>query len=489
MVLSTATDRLLAEKLADPQMELNEEESIALLNHCVMQGEKNAQRIEGKDMTIVMGNTGAGKSTFVNWLGGCQMECKSPQEAKELYDVAVMKPVVVVKEGSKPAAVMPIGHAKKSKTFLPQVANGICDCPGFVDNRGAEINIANAVNIRMALEAAMSVRIVVLVDYNSLGINRDAGISDMLEICTHLFGSQEAMMAHKNSLLIGITKAPPDAELPSVVNYIVDGAPETMRDLADRVFLYDPLDKGNKSFWDRCTCQKKLRELKAIPQDKSDKLFKTVLSDSDVMELLQLVRKQGESFRKHLLYRQYEQASRCWSNLNRLRIIDHDEVKQMLTEDQQKVQAMVNIMVSKFRDNCANYRFDGPDEAIKQLDVLKEIDAHFGKFDPPIMDLDIEKQEKYLKSSQDKKKNDKLRAYALAGTTAVLAGMATGGLAGAAALGAAAAEAGGAAFVAAETAAASNVVAATIGAGATALANVVLRRKLWNKEEKEGKPP
>ena len=51
--------------------------------------------------------------------------------------------------------IVKIGHSKTSQTFLPSVvdpregseAKGLifCDCPGFEDNRGAEINIANAV--------------------------------------------------------------------------------------------------------------------------------------------------------------------------------------------------------------------------------------------------------------------------------------------------------------------------------------------------------
>ena len=40
---------------------------------------------------------------------------------------------------------MKIGHTNKSMTFTPDVAKSdnftLCDCPGFLDNRGAAINI------------------------------------------------------------------------------------------------------------------------------------------------------------------------------------------------------------------------------------------------------------------------------------------------------------------------------------------------------------
>ena len=75
-------------------------------------------------------------------------------------------------EGGPLDEVMPIGHTKKSHTFIPQIetvdGHTWCDCPGFLDNRGAEINIANAVNIKVALANAKSAKIIVLINYFSL---------------------------------------------------------------------------------------------------------------------------------------------------------------------------------------------------------------------------------------------------------------------------------------------------------------------------------
>lgn len=52
---------------------------------------------------------------------------------------------------------MQIGHSQISETFVPTIvkfdSDGtlIIDCPGFLDNRGSEINVANAVNIKNTL--------------------------------------------------------------------------------------------------------------------------------------------------------------------------------------------------------------------------------------------------------------------------------------------------------------------------------------------------
>ena len=58
--------------------------------------------------------------------------------------------VVRVKLDSSIPELMPIGHSNQSMTFIPSVASvytpegafTFLDCPGFLDSRGPEINIA-----------------------------------------------------------------------------------------------------------------------------------------------------------------------------------------------------------------------------------------------------------------------------------------------------------------------------------------------------------
>ena len=45
-----------------------------MLSQCVALGREQASRAEGGAAVAVIGNTGAGKSTFVNYLHGCEME-------------------------------------------------------------------------------------------------------------------------------------------------------------------------------------------------------------------------------------------------------------------------------------------------------------------------------------------------------------------------------------------------------------------------------
>jgi hypothetical protein len=53
--------------------------------------------------------------------------------------------VVRVKAGSSRKELVAIGHKNQSETFIPSVARSeatnfvFLDCPGFMDNRGAEV--------------------------------------------------------------------------------------------------------------------------------------------------------------------------------------------------------------------------------------------------------------------------------------------------------------------------------------------------------------
>lgn len=63
----------------------------------------------------------------------------------------------------------------------------ICDSPGFGDNAGVEVDIANGVGMINALHGAASVRVVVLLAYDALLSNRMRGAIEIGEIISNLF--------------------------------------------------------------------------------------------------------------------------------------------------------------------------------------------------------------------------------------------------------------------------------------------------------------
>ena len=93
-----------------------------------------------------------------------------------------------------------------------------CDCPGFLDNRGAEINFANAVNIKHALQEDKCVKVLILINYHSLFADCARDLTDMLNICTHLFGSTANLEHFQEALLLGVTQVPEDGDLNPLEN-------------------------------------------------------------------------------------------------------------------------------------------------------------------------------------------------------------------------------------------------------------------------------
>ena len=410
-------EALLQRKLKAPDVILDDAESIALLTYCVSLGEENTQRLIGKQAVIVIGNTGAGKSTFVNHLLGCEMMKKSP---RELGMKGVGKVVVVrsAAEGGPLDEIMPIGHTKISKTFVPQVQEDLthaelvyCDCPGFLDNRGAEVNIANAVNIRRLLQSSSDVRVIVLINYHSLKADRGRGLRETLEICTQLFGSSAQLVRHRGSLLLGITQVPSDeADLEGLREWLLEDSPAVMSSLCEQLFLYDPIDDRSGDYLSRASFVATLRDLQVIPRRDAGKLFHTVLTDSDEKTLLKVVEKQGKQLREHLRSEHYGAASAVWRNLNRLRVIDHISVERMLNDDSLKIQRMLARRVAKFRDDSVHYRFAS---AKQQLSALQEMARHFSTEDLSLLELDVEDLASHLAHFEWKKAHEDQREEVL----------------------------------------------------------------------------
>ena len=218
---------LLARKLADPTCVLSDSESIVLLTHCVAEGVEYAKKIAGKDVVIILGDTGADRSTFLDYLSGYTKVNKIAKGSED-------KKIVVAQSKSGSSAcdeILLVGYDTALKTFVPYIALApdnaslaYCDFPGFFDNRGMEINIASGVNMRRVFEEARLVKVLILINYHSLLANR-GGIREILKTGTQLFGSDANRERFKDAVLLGITKVPVNTDVAAFKEWLLDGTP------------------------------------------------------------------------------------------------------------------------------------------------------------------------------------------------------------------------------------------------------------------------
>ena len=110
--------------------------------------------------------------------------------------------------------VMPIGHTKTSYSFVPELAEAkdmnaiVVDCPGFRDNRGPEISIANAANIKAVMAQANGVTLVLVLNYHNLKGDRGLGQLELLKIIEDLFGSCDNALHHASSIILVVSHVP-----------------------------------------------------------------------------------------------------------------------------------------------------------------------------------------------------------------------------------------------------------------------------------------
>ena len=367
-------------KQTNPFLVLSVEESIQLLSMYIAEGVLNAQRLRGKEAVVVLGNTGAGKSTFLNYLMGCEMTTKTPA-ALGLVDLSTN--VVVVRpcsEGGPLDDLMPIGHGKQSKTFLPHIEQdpnpltpyAYCDCTGFLDNRWPEVKIANAVNIRRALQEASNVRIIVLVNYKTLEADRGRGLSDLLTMCTQLFGSSEQLIAHKDHIRLGITQVPPHERLDRVREFLLHDSPAVLSHLTEHLFFYDSLEAGGIDFTILAGCRSLVDTLPPL-QDAS-KLFRTVLTDSDERMLRELVAHQCAQLKIQLDHHDYAAASSSWQLLQHFKIIDSLSVDSLLQHSSLDLMDFLTQLERAYQHSC---HFHDYPTAKRLLGRLEHLFNHF----------------------------------------------------------------------------------------------------------------
>ena len=378
------------EKLDNPHMKLTTDESIAVITSCVAFGEAQVAKAKGRDLLMVIGNTGAGKSTFVNFLAGCVMELISRGDAGVGGDDD--EDIVRVKPGSPhpfralavDPYVMAIGHSDESATFLPNVVYDpvniltYCDCPGFVDNRGFEINIANAVNIKRTIAAGTSVRVLILLKY--FESDKGRSVKELIKILRDLFGGDVRRLVNAApAILLGVNKVPLKqgrretlVELSNVVKKVTNPSSlseeeaELVQMLSPRMFVCDPLGKGNETWLTREQLRDRIKALEPITDPSA--IFSTVLTTEDEQALHHIVDEMTKRVIAALESKKYGEAADSLTQLYAIELIDNVRVTRMLNRTKDTLRNHVHALEREATKLAMLEAFERVEQLLAQLE-------------------------------------------------------------------------------------------------------------------------
>lgn len=366
--------RLLEAKLAGSSAELSPEESMTLLMECLRLGNIEAEKARGKDLVVLAGNTEVGKSTFINFACGCEMESKPARE----LGINIAGKRIVVKKGSAVPELMPIGHSRQSMTFIPKLATDAkgltyCDTPGFHDTRGFEIKVANAINIRNVLRQARSVKVVILINYKSFELERGQSVLKTFKTIKKLFGSIDNLEASLGSVVLGISHVPRKAtedkteDLEDLKKWICDvdnviqdpNKLNIFQTLANRLFIFDPCGHTDLIYDGALVkddqIRNKIEELEAVQDSK--KIFQTALTDEDRLNIHKFADNVTSKIvailnSSPLNEQDCSSIERLYKSLNTLKTIESEYVDNLINSSKKELLSYLTSLSHQFEICC-----------------------------------------------------------------------------------------------------------------------------------------
>ncbi|CAF2074733.1 unnamed protein product, partial [Rotaria magnacalcarata] len=214
-----------------------------------------AKVIEDQDVILLIGETGTGKSTTIQFLAGCQMEKKKVEveNGRFLEHVEAVEPIKnpelrriisSPRNKSETRYITPVTVPLRD-IFGPHETGEfiICDAPGFGDTAGPEVDIANGVGVIEAIRGCKSVKILALSSYKSLG-DRGQGIQKLTHLLINMMCDIEDRLG---SIFYGFTKYPSSSDISALLIDVkiskVDTDPLLRSDNAFVAVLTDMINK------------------------------------------------------------------------------------------------------------------------------------------------------------------------------------------------------------------------------------------------------
>jgi energy-coupling factor transporter ATP-binding protein EcfA2 len=232
--------------------------NVSEIQKLVSKAQEAAVLIRDKDVVLLVGETGAGKSTTIQFLSGAKME-DAPVEispGKYLDHITAVGPVT--NPGLKNVKSAPFSKSEtryiapvsiQLRDILGSHETGeiiLCDAPGFEDTAGPEVDIANSIGVVEALKGTNSVKILALSSFKGLG-DRAQGIQKLAHILISMIRGIENKL---DSIYYAFTKYPSKTDVNALLlerKLKIDEDPSLQSDTAFTRVLIDMIEKTEET--------------------------------------------------------------------------------------------------------------------------------------------------------------------------------------------------------------------------------------------------
>jgi energy-coupling factor transporter ATP-binding protein EcfA2 len=173
--------------------------NIAELFRLTQANDEGIHLIKGRNIHLLIGPTGSGKSTTLQFLGGSRMANVTLKGQPHIEATEVTNPYLKrVKSNptieSETRHIIPVViELDRSQGFMEPTAI-FCDSPGFEGTNGAEIDIANSLAIQKAAEVCQGIKPIVVT--SKLVGDKFQGLSDVAHILSGMFNNFQQDLKH-----------------------------------------------------------------------------------------------------------------------------------------------------------------------------------------------------------------------------------------------------------------------------------------------------
>ncbi len=241
-------------------------------------------------------------------------------------------------------------------------------------------------NIKSIVTNSSGVRVIMLINYNSLKSDRGAGLTEALKILESLFGN--SLPGACDSILLGVTHVPlHDAEggekttLNDVVRLfqdtqnVSDEMAQVLGRLVQRLFIYHPMNRGHSCWLKRDELIQTINALAPIRDPL--KTFHTVLSSDDCEFLRNTVKTLKDRSLDAMKEDRFVDVLKYLQYMDSIEVVQHDRASNIINEAKAEASRCLQGLSDRIQEHISHGRFNEAQAFVDRLaQAAKDLQPH-----------------------------------------------------------------------------------------------------------------